>query len=328
MRPTLTASLFVLIASVCPRAQFADPTLEAVVQKMGEYVAGYGEKASLFVAVEKYTQSVAFEGGAGDLTRPRRLTAEFAIVKTASGWTGYRDVVEVDGTKIQDRRDRLLSLLSDPSADASQLTKIANESARFNIGPISRNFNVPTATMFFFQPQSLKRFAFERKGTKKIEGVETWEITFRETATPTLVTTRAGKDVPLEGALWVVPADGSIVRSRLHMRGFADTKTSDVQSAPGQRAVPNPNTPTGGREAIAIATGAQSLDVRPIDSVAEIEVTYQRHSQLGLWLPSKMAEDYSGPLVVSRGKPPVFARANTRASYSDFKRFGTSISIK
>ena len=41
---------------------------------------------------------------------------------------------------------------------------MADESARFNIGPTRRNFNEPTAALFFLLPASQARFAFTRKG--------------------------------------------------------------------------------------------------------------------------------------------------------------------
>jgi hypothetical protein len=34
--------------------------------------------------------------------------------------------------------------MTDAKADSSEVTRIANESTRFNIGPVIRNFNVPT----------------------------------------------------------------------------------------------------------------------------------------------------------------------------------------
>lgn len=325
-----TFAAFVLALLAAAPAVFAqstttDPALEPVLQKMAQYVASYGEKASLYVAVEKYTQSVAFEGMNPP---PRRLVAEFAIVKAPGdiGWLGYRDVVEVDGDKISDRRDRMLSILTDLSADSSQVTKLANESARYNVGPISRNFNTPTSTLFFFYPANLSRFTFTKKGTKKIEGVETWEITFKETQTPTIVRTRSGKLVPLEGTLWVSPADGAVVKSRLVMRNFADQMTNPTQSSPAARPPVNPNTPTGGREALSAANMGQTLDFQRIDSLADIEVSYGRNEQFGIWLPTKMTEMYAGP-IPQRAKPPVHGTATTRATYSEFKQFDTGVKI-
>lgn len=206
-------------------------TLETVLGKMGEYVAAYGERAALIVATENYTQRV--EGEVRVL--PRKMVAEFAVVKVpgAVGWIGFRDVVEVNGEKLTDRRERLLTLLSDPDGDVAEATRISNESARFNVGPISRNFNVPTTTLFFFHPANQSRFSFQAKGTKKIEGVETWEIAFKETRHPSLVMTRGGKDVPCEGTVWVSPADGTIVRTLVTFRGFADDRVLQGGVRPG-----------------------------------------------------------------------------------------------
>ena len=219
----LLALLAAAPAAFAQTAPTTDPALQPVLDKMVQYVATYGEKASLFVGIEKYTQNVTFTGQTAPAA-PRRLVAEFAIVKAPGdiGWVGYRDVVEFDGDKVSDRRDRLVSILTDMSADSTMVTKLANESARYNIGPISRNFNTPTSTLFFFYPANLSKFLFTKKGTKKIENVETWEIAFKETATPTIVKTRSGRMVPLEGTLWVSPADGAVLKSRLTMRNFAD----------------------------------------------------------------------------------------------------------
>ena len=149
------AALTLLLASGTGFAQKAEPTLDEVMTRVGQYVASYGEKAAVVVASEKYTQTVLIDGA--DMGRPRDLKAEFAIVRVAGGgWTGFRDVVEAEGRPVQDRKDRLVSLLTNASGDASELIRIANESARFNVGPITRNFNVPTAGMFFFIPRSTR----------------------------------------------------------------------------------------------------------------------------------------------------------------------------
>ncbi len=286
---------------------------------MGTYVAGYGEKAALIVAVEKYTQTVMFEGAPAP-QQPRRLVAEFAIVKAAdgSGWVGFRDVVEVDGKQLSDRRDRLVKLFTSSAiTDANEVTRIANESARFNAGPVSRNFNVPTSALFFFLPEHHGRFEFTRKGTKKIDGVETWEVAFKETRVPTFIMTRAGVDVPVSGTLWVKPDDGTIVRTRLRMNNFADQMTSPIQGAPVQRPEMDPSRPQG-RRAAAVPT----MYWQKVESAADIEVTYKRNADVGIWLPAVMEESYSGPITLTVN--PSVGRSTTRATYSDFKQFSTA----
>jgi hypothetical protein len=309
-------ALTVVLAGSLSSAQ--EPTLEQVMERVGKYVASYGEKAAVVVASEKYSQSVLIDGA--DMGRPRELKSEFAIVRVAGGgWTGYRDVIESEGKPVQDRKDRLVSLVTNIQGDASELIRIANESARFNIGPISRNFNVPTAAMFFFVPSEHARFTFTRKGAKKVDGIDTWEIEFRETKRPTLIMTRAGKDVPIEGTLHVKPDDGTVVRTRFKMRNFADVDASPEQQAPQQRPPTNPSGQSG------IVAPIRPVETIKMESEADIEVTFAKPAGLDFWFPASMVELYQGPIKVK--VTPVMARATTRAKYSDFRQFATSIKI-
>ena len=274
----------------------AGASADDVVRRMAGYVDQYGGQASVLVAVEDYVQSVTvvvpvmrasrgrITGVAGVNNAPgekRRLVSEFALVPNAAavgGWLGFRDVMQVDGKPVADRHDRLQSLFRADVPDIEEARRIGSESARYNIGPVSRNFNVPTTTLFFFHPGNLSRFIFHRKGTERIDGVETVAVEFRETRVPTLVMNSAGKDVPASGTLWVNPADGAVVRTRLELDGFH---------------------------------GAGSH--------AEIDVVYRKDAGVGMWVPARMAEKYSGGMA---------GTATTTATYKDFKRFQTTAKIK
>ena len=314
------STLFLVIVSV-GAAQATDPATTDLVKKMGDYVAGYGEQTSAIIATERYSQLVTLEGL--EPLKPRRLVAEFAIVRAGGGWTGFRDVVEVDGKKVEERKDRLERLLTEMTGSEADLMRIAQENARFNVGPITRNLNVPTAGLFFLHPSNLSRFSFVKKGTKKIEGVETTELEFKETQRPTIVMRRSGADVPMEGVVWVVPADGTVVRTRLRLKNFADTMAMPGQQAPANRPPPNPNVATGGKPQ---ETGLDAVSSRDLETNADIEVTYKKVAEMGLWLPTEMSEQYQGPIYGL--KAPVEGRASTKATYSDFKKFGTGAAIK
>lgn len=101
---------------------------------MSEYVAAYGARASIIVAVEHYTQQVTTEEGR--VLRPRMLVGDFAIVKAAGriGWAGFRDVVEVNGEPVADRRDRLLGLLTGPAGGWSRSATGRTSRARERYG--------------------------------------------------------------------------------------------------------------------------------------------------------------------------------------------------
>ena len=80
----------------------------------------------------------------------RKLLAEFALFKTrdATGWVGFRDVISADGkpespiARIGCRRS-----LRAGTPEIVEARRLADESARFNIGPTRRNFNEPTAAL-------------------------------------------------------------------------------------------------------------------------------------------------------------------------------------
>jgi hypothetical protein len=256
-RASLLAALLAVASIATPRLVSDEPNLKDVLRRMGAYVASYGEKAAIVVATERYTQEIGTSRKSPD---NRRVTVgDFAIVKAEGlgGWVGFRDVIEVDGAPISDREDRLIQILTAASGRIDEAQRLSNESARFNIGPVRRNFNVPTAALFFFAPDNITRFKFSRKGAGR-EG--TWEIAFSETARPTLVRTPEGASVPIEGSVWVEAATGTIVRTRVRMARFGP--------------------PTPDRK-----EGAGS---------AEIDVTYKLVDALGMWLPEKMTELYEG----------------------------------
>lgn len=312
---------------------------------------------SAVVGVEKYTQII--NPTAGGAIRPRQLLAEFALVKSGGlvPWSGYRDVIEVNGQPVHDRRDRLLKIIAESANPVEEASRLTAESARYNIGPVSRNFNLPTTALFFFHASHLSRFSFTRKGTRQIDGVETVEIAFRETRRPTLITTRAEKDVPCEGTLWVLPQDGAIVRTRLQLKGFADSvsmgdsRPERLPPPPPPVATPPPppsgGTPGGGSGtqpgATSGARGSTGGDpntaarrsrfadipdfaITKLESTADIDVTYRRDAKLGMWLPVRMSEEYQG--VIPRiNNQPILGHARSTATYSDYKRFGTSAAI-
>ena len=68
-----------------------------------------------------------------------------------------------------------------------------------------------------------------------------------------------------------------------------------------------------------------SIRIDKMESEADIEVTYAKPPGIDLWFPASMVELYQGPIKVK--VTPVMARATTRAKYSDFRQFSTSIKI-
>ena len=123
------AAAAVLVAGSGVAAQTPAPpprparTVKELVERAGRYVVDYGERISLVVGVERYTQSLRRAGTSP--AEARTLVSEFALVRVADDWVGFRDVVEVDGTVIEDRRDRLVTLLVEEPAEGLLAIKLA-----------------------------------------------------------------------------------------------------------------------------------------------------------------------------------------------------------
>src|SRR6185437_15654133 len=112
-------------------------------------------------------------------------------------------------------------LFSGSQPDLETAKKITQESARYNVGSVTRTFNVPTSALFFFNSGDLHRFTLKLAGTEKVGGADATKIEFRETARPTMIGTRDGRDVPCEGILWVNPQDGSVLRTQLTVADYS-----------------------------------------------------------------------------------------------------------
>jgi hypothetical protein len=182
---------------------------------MTAYVQGYQRAFSGLVAEEEYSQQIS--------GREARTRSDFLLVKleTADYWVSFRDVFEVDGKPVRDREDRLKRLFLDNPAEEAmrQVQKIRDESARLNIGPVQRNFNVPLFPLTFLLPENRPRFHFTVADKPSEKGVEAWKIEFEERVRPTMIKNpRTGADVPSRGYFLVDPITGTILETSLDAR--------------------------------------------------------------------------------------------------------------
>jgi hypothetical protein len=213
LRACVALLIIVVVVDAPARAQ-SKPSLKDVVRRMESYVASYGEKASIVVCTERYMQETA--RSAGDQKETRTLTSDFAIVKADAirGWLGFRDVLAVDGKPVRDREERLARVLMASEGRYDEAQRLSDESARYNIGAVERNFNVPTAALFFFVPDNHDRFKFSSRGVAE-DG--TWEIAFSEKSGSALIHTPDWKPIPTSGTIRVQPETGVVVRTLLHV---------------------------------------------------------------------------------------------------------------
>jgi hypothetical protein len=212
-----------------------EETLRIVLARAGTYIADYRRQMSSIVAEEGYIQEVRYQGrGVPPDVQPERreLRSDLLLVKPAGArdWLQLRDVFEVDGLPVVDRSERLTKLLDESSPfPETQIARIINESARYNIGPIQRTVNAPLLPLTFLEPSHQYRFKFKRTSdgrpaTMQDEpappgyfrvSTEVWVVEYRETEPGTFIRTPDRKDLPSHGRFWIEPTTGRVLMSEL-----------------------------------------------------------------------------------------------------------------
>ena len=195
---------------------------EELVPRISAAAAELTDALSTAVAWEDYLQEV-FEVKDPSAPIPRklrentlmlrrRLGSDILLARVTSGqYYGFRDVAQVNGREVAERGERIRRLFIALRGDPSQARALIDESARFNIGYIQRNLNVPTLVLQLLLPESVGRIDFRRLiGRDSLDG--TCVVAFREVRGPYLVGREDGLARPLEGSLAVIPASGRLKR--------------------------------------------------------------------------------------------------------------------
>jgi hypothetical protein len=235
-----------------------------VLRRAGAYVQAYEERLSALIAEEHYEQRITRHDfdvrGFNDFVQTRTLRSDVLVVRREGGglpWLLFRDIFEVDGRAVRDRERRLERLFVETGAD-TDVQAIVDEGARYNLGPILRNYNVPTLVLAFLHPDLQASFRFETAGARPVvlDGRRLVRVSFREVGQPTLIRGRPGSPgVPTRGTVWIQPRDGAVVRTELRLEELP---------------------------------GAEGLS-------AELETRFQPVAAFGLWLPVEMRDRWQWP---------------------------------
>lgn len=219
-----------LVALLIPATLAADdrPPLQTILARVTDYLVRFENTIQGIVAEEHYVQD------ADKSDRPfvthRELKSDLMLVRSEGsdfGYVQFRDVFEVDGDAVRDRGDRLTKLFLNSSVSARrQASDIMNESARYNIGTVERNINVPLVALMMMDPMNRSRFKCsvdsDRKGVPRgmpkspafTLAADAWVIEFEETATPTMIR-GDGQDAKSHGRIWVDPETSRVLMTEL-----------------------------------------------------------------------------------------------------------------
>ena len=131
-------------------------------------------------------------------------------------WFGFRDVLLVDGTPVRNREERLVKLFTqNPNDVLARADLIAAESARYNIGAVERNINVPTQALDFLHPRYSSRFSFRKAGEDSLDGKTLLRIAYEERQPPFLIKTPSGRGIRATGIAWIDEASAAVLQTQL-----------------------------------------------------------------------------------------------------------------
>jgi hypothetical protein len=138
--------------------------LTVVLARANDYIRAFESAFGLVICDEAYTQGVQMgQGPLPPAPVSRRIQSEmlFIWIPEDRHWLSVRNVLVVDGKRVADGQTDLEHALNQPLAEReSRLHRLAEHSARFNIGSIYRNFNNPTLALQFldssYQPSRME----------------------------------------------------------------------------------------------------------------------------------------------------------------------------
>jgi hypothetical protein len=212
-------ALILAMLTIMVQAQKGSAELEAVLDRAAQYVALYlDDQLGNVSSAENYRQvSVTFSPTKVRLEEERRIESDFLIYRQGNSRIGLRIVRRVDRVEVP-VGDVTFNVLRDNSPEGIQkgISALVQQSARYNIGGVRRTFNVPTFALNVVRKAELPYFDFEKRGIDKINGVQVWEVAFKERKerpAPTLV--RGDLEVSLFswGSIWIDPATGRILKT-------------------------------------------------------------------------------------------------------------------
>jgi hypothetical protein len=221
-------------AAAAPASLQAQATPD-LIDRVRAFAGQYQREAPSLVALEQYVQNLTTSRGGAT---QRELTSELVMVRLpgTAGWAMLRDVLTVDKHRLRDREERLMTLLQSPAATAlSQAQAIAQESARFNLGRVTRTINVPDVALEFLQPRHAGRIRIDPPRKDVVDGVPVLVFRFRETTGPGIIRRTAGGDLLAGGRVWADAESGAIVRTELVVSDRSSRGTCTVDFRPDER---------------------------------------------------------------------------------------------
>ena len=222
---------FALLGVLVAGASAADepPALADLLAQVGKYVRGFQHDFATVLSDESYQQKEIYSAQIAGKEKSRGPSASmqsemlFLWMPEEREWLAVRNVLSVDRKPVPDSRARLEQWLASSTPGAmGRLRNLRDESARFNIGRLTRNTSDPTLALKVVDPAYQSAIRRSRwRAARLINGITVLKLAFVERdQTPTMISVD-GYPVTSRGAVWVTPS-GIVMRTRLELHRSQD----------------------------------------------------------------------------------------------------------
>lgn len=206
------------------------PTAQDVRNRLNTYLADYEPKLSELIADEFMEQgNVRGDRPAGGGIGPpefRTLKSEVAFIALPgdAGWMGFRRVLRVGSSAVDDTLGSLNSVLAGGAVDDyARARAMLTDSARFNLGT-PRTINLPNLPLELLHPRHAHRFSIRLAGEDRVRGKKTIKLVLVENVTPTIIRAFDNSDIRSIISAFVEPDTGRLWRADVIARDPRPTR--------------------------------------------------------------------------------------------------------
>lgn len=225
--------------TVCAAALAAQPqSLTDVLARAAQYVTSVEAALPAMAVDEEYAQTaetnkmlggsgIGAGGGMGggmiegSTKRDKRHSrSELLLVRRADPplmWSGVRNTLEINGKPTGKEAGRLERLAAESAIPDREWAALVEESRAIQIGAPVRGLHVAWTTLALLRADQQPRVEFKKEGDETVNGVRTWKVAFIERKTPALFRSTGNVQVPSRGLVWIDPATGRVLRTKLEL---------------------------------------------------------------------------------------------------------------
>jgi hypothetical protein len=215
--PVLAIVGLMLATTVGLAQRVAPPPVEDLLANAAAYVEQFEKDFAFVVSDEDYQQRIGIRPIGmlpPDKVRITRAEVVFLWLPHEQLWLTARNVRTLNGKNVAGSETAVQEALADDGGRVARLRQLRAQSARYNIGPMLRNFNDPTLTLQFVGARLQSRFSWAVEERETIDGHQTWRLKFTERQRPSLIR-RGTEELPATGRMWVEASSGRIHKTRL-----------------------------------------------------------------------------------------------------------------